>query len=96
MRVEATAIGEINVEPAIVVVVEKRDAAAFGFDNDALVFNATPDVGDVQACVLGNIDELYIRTWRGRDGSLELIYGTQLPQRRREPVEQWVAEHEQT
>ncbi len=40
--VEARAVGEIDVEPAIIVVVEERQAAAFGFDDVALVIDARP------------------------------------------------------
>src|SRR5579863_6443361 len=56
--VDAVAVGEIDVEPAVVVVVEEGDAAAFGFDDDALVFHAAPDVGRVEAGGVGDIDEL--------------------------------------
>ena len=45
IRVEARAVGQINVEPAVVVVVEKGEAAAFGFDDVVFVIDAAPDVG---------------------------------------------------
>ena len=43
--VEACAVGQINVQPAVVVVVEKGQAAAFGFDDVTLVIDRAPDVG---------------------------------------------------
>ena len=56
--VEARSVGQINVEPSVVVVIEKCDAAAFGFDDVAFVIDASPDVRDVQSGFAGNVDEL--------------------------------------
>ena len=55
--VEARAVGEINVEPAVVVVIEKGQAAALGFDDVALVIDRAPDVGSIQAGFVGHVDE---------------------------------------
>ena len=72
VRIEAAAVGEIDVEPSVVVVVEKGDAAALGLDDDALVFDAAPDIRNVQAGLLCHIDELDGRRWRGGDCGLHL------------------------
>ena len=56
--VEARAIGEIDVEPAVVVVIEEGQAAAFGFNDVALVIDAAPDVGSIQSGFAGYVDEM--------------------------------------
>ena len=53
----AIAVGQVDVEPAILVVVEEGEPAALGFNNVLLVFNAAPNVGDVEAGFLGHIHE---------------------------------------
>ena len=55
--VEARAVGEINVEPSVVVVIEEGQAAAFGFDDVALVINRAPDVGSIQSGFAGHINK---------------------------------------
>ncbi len=57
VRVETRAVGEINVEPAVVVVIEKGEAAAFGFDDVALVIDSAPDIGSVEAGFARDVDE---------------------------------------
>ena len=56
--VEARSVGQINVEPAVVVVIEKSEAAALGFDDVALVIGASPDVGSSESGFAGYVDEL--------------------------------------
>ena len=58
MRIEPIAIGEIDVEPAIVVVVEKGDPASFGLDDETFVLDPAPDVGNMQAGLAGHIEIL--------------------------------------
>ena len=41
---ETRSVREINIEPAVVIVIEEGDAAAFGLDDVALVIGASPDV----------------------------------------------------
>ena len=41
-------IGQVDVQPAVVVVVEKGEAAAFGFNDVPLVVDAAPHVGSVE------------------------------------------------
>ncbi len=44
--VQPGAVGQIDVEPSVIVVIEEGDAAALGLDDVALVIEAAPDVGD--------------------------------------------------
>ena len=46
VRVEPASIGEIDVEPSIIVIVKEGDAAAFRLDDDALLVDASPDIGE--------------------------------------------------
>ena len=57
VRVEASSVGEINIEPAVVVVIEEGQAAAFGFDDVALVIDRAPDVGSIQPGFVSHIHE---------------------------------------
>src|SRR5580658_9170477 len=50
LRVEPIAIAEIDVEPAVVVVVEESHPAALGLDDRTFVLDSAPDIGDVQPC----------------------------------------------
>ena len=59
IRVEAISIGEIDVKPSILVVVEKGSAAPLGFDNDSLVVDAAPYIGNCQTGLLGHIHKLH-------------------------------------
>jgi hypothetical protein len=51
-RIEGGTIDQIDVEPAIVVVIEEGNAAAFGFNDGSFVIDAAPDVGDCQTSLL--------------------------------------------
>src|SRR5579859_1991121 len=42
--VEAGSVCQINIEPAVVVVIEKSQATAFGFDDVLFVIDSAPDV----------------------------------------------------
>jgi len=55
---ELSSVGEIDIEPAIVVVIEEGETGAFGFDDVALVIGIAPDVGGVEAGFAGHVDEL--------------------------------------
>ncbi len=54
---QAVAVGEVDVEPAILVVIEKGQPAALGFNNVFLVLDAAPHVGDVEAGLFRHIHE---------------------------------------
>ena len=47
--VQARAVAQVNVQPAVIVVIEKSKAAALGFDDERLVFDATPHIGNSQS-----------------------------------------------
>ena len=49
MGVQARAVAQVNVQPAVIVVIEKSKAAALGFDDERLVFDATPHIGNSQS-----------------------------------------------
>src|SRR6266704_1847201 len=61
--IEASSIGEIDVQPAVMVVVEKGKAAALGFNNVFFVIEAAPNIGGGQAGFASDVDEL---DWGGR------------------------------
>ena len=42
--IETASIGEVDIEPAVLVVIEERDAASLGLDDDALLVDSAPDV----------------------------------------------------
>ena len=57
------AVGEIDVQPAIVVVIEEGQAASLGFDDVALVVGSAPDVGDGESGFFCHINELRPASW---------------------------------
>src|SRR6266849_2010121 len=57
LGVQARSVGEINIEPAVLVVIEKREAAAFGFDDVAFVIDAAPHVWRIQSGFFGYVDK---------------------------------------
>src|SRR5579863_5869064 len=95
VRIEAVSVGEIDVEPSVIVIVKKGNAAAFCLDNDSFLIDASPDIGNVQASLLCNIDELNRRRWRSRYCSLKLRSSIPCPERSRQPVKQRSAKYEQ-
>ena len=58
MRIEAISIAEVDVEPAVMVVVEKGQSASLGFNDDPLAVYTAPHVGDVQPGLLSHIEKL--------------------------------------
>src|SRR5271157_2416581 len=64
VRIEPVAVREVDVQPSVLVVVEKGQSAALGLNDDPLVVDAAPHVGDGQAGLLSHIDKLDGR-WRG-------------------------------
>ena len=57
VRVEARSVRQIDIEPAVVVVIEKGETAAFGFDDVVLVIDAAPNVRGIEAGFLGHVNE---------------------------------------
>ena len=86
-------IGQVHIEPAVVVVVKERDSASLGLDDVAFVVNATPDVGNVQASFVSYVYELHrgrlIRTGR----RLKNQSAPPTPERSCERVHQGAAEN---
>src|SRR5215470_5287291 len=92
MGVEAGTVGEIDVEPAVVVVVEKRQARAFGFDDVVLVVDGTPDVRSGEAGFAGDVDELHWGFGRYGCGGFRLGQGGGLQDGGRSPAPEWRSE----
>ena len=92
-RVESCSVREVNVKPAVLVVIEECEPAAFGFNDVALVIGASPNVGDRQSGLLRDIDKLYRRI-RGCRFSGKGKATILLPQRSAEGVEQGTAENQ--
>src|SRR5258707_7671050 len=88
---ELGAVGEVDVEPAVVIVVEEGQAGAFGFDDVAFVVGIAPDVGRVEAGFAGDVDELDWGFLRNR-GSLEEGVGIPFPEGSGQGVEERGAE----
>src|SRR6185437_10962646 len=63
---QASSVGEINVEPAVVIVIKEGDPAAFCFDDVTLVRVRTPDVRDIESGFFSNVDELHLTGRAGR------------------------------
>ena len=61
LGVEPVAIGEINVQPAVVVVIEKGKPASLSFDDVSLAVDGAPDVRYIQSCFACDVDEHYRR-----------------------------------
>src|SRR5277367_3886448 len=64
MRVQPISIGQINVQPSIMVVIEKGKSASFGLDDRPFVVNAAPHIRNRKPCLLGHIHKLD-RRYRG-------------------------------
>ena len=71
MRIELIAIGEVDVEPAVVVKIKKGKPAPLSLDDGPLVVHAAPHVGAGETCLLGHIHILDRRRCRSRDRGLK-------------------------
>ena len=60
--VEARSVRQINIQPAVMIVIEKRQSTTFGFNDVFFLIDAAPDVWGNQAGFLGHVDE---HDWRG-------------------------------
>ncbi len=58
---QARAVGEINIEPAVLIVIEKSNAAAFGLDDVLLVVDPAPDIRSRESGFTGYIHKLHLR-----------------------------------
>src|SRR5690242_17635653 len=59
--VNTCSVGEIDVEPTVVVVIKKCDPASFRLEDVALMIHAAPHVGNIQSSVTRDIDKGYRR-----------------------------------
>src|ERR1700758_2076415 len=94
VRVEPASIGEIDVEPSVIVIIKEGDAAAFRLDDDSFLVDASPDIGDVQARLLCYIDKLNRRVRRSRHGRFNVRNTIPFPERSGQRVQQSTAKHE--
>src|SRR5271163_4354387 len=62
-RVKPIAVGEINVQPSVLVVVEEGQPAPLSLDDGPFVVDPAPNIGNVQPGQLSHIDKL---DWRRR------------------------------
>src|SRR4051794_1036360 len=92
--IEAAPVGEIDVEPSIVVVIKKSDSTSFRFDDEALVFGTAPYIRNLEAGALCDINKLHRRRWCGCDRGFKLGSTGGPPQWSGEPVEQSVAKNQ--
>ena len=70
MRIEPIAIREIDIQPAIMVVVKEGQTASFGLDDGPFVIDAAPHIGNIQPSLLAHIHKLNRRCrWIRRRGS---------------------------
>ena len=85
MGIELSSVGEIDVQPAVIVVIEEGQPAALGFNDVALVIGASPDVWNIEAGFAGDVYELNRRgrKW-ARKGRVE--------DRRIPPFPEWSCE----
>src|SRR5262249_25849026 len=56
VSIQPIAVRQIDIDPSVVVIVEKSNPAAFGFDDEPLVLNSTPNIGDVEAGSAGHVE----------------------------------------
>src|ERR1019366_8780362 len=94
MRIEAISIGQIDVQPSVIVVVEKSQSASLGFNNEPFSVDASPDIRDVQSGLLSNIHKL---NRRRRGLRCRGFYGQRilpLPKWSRKSIRECAAEHE--
>ena len=64
MRIEPISIREVDVQPSVIVVVEKGQSASLGLNDGPFVVYAAPHVGDGQPGLLSHIDKLDRRCCR--------------------------------
>src|SRR5205807_8204498 len=57
LSIESITVGEINIQPTIIVIVEEREPAALGLNDVAFAIRRTPHVGNVESCLMCDIYE---------------------------------------
>ncbi len=99
--IEARSVCEIDVEPAVMVVIKKSEAAAFRLDDVLFVIDAAPYIGREQAGFTSHIDELdrrgscWIRNrWIRRGRGFKPQRATPFPEWSRENVQKRTSEYD--
>src|SRR5580704_9328288 len=59
IRIETASVGDVDVEPSVVVVVEESESASFGLDDGTLMIYAAPHVWNVQSSLLSYVHKLH-------------------------------------
>src|SRR5579871_3349502 len=93
MLIETVSIGQIDVEPSIVVIVEEGNSAALGLKDDSLAVHASPDIWAGESGLRCYVDELNRRGRRCGDRSMHRVLSP-FPQRGCENVEKSAAKGE--
>src|SRR5580698_11016717 len=93
--VEPISIREIDVQPSVVVIVEKGQSASLSLDDGPFVVDAAPHVGAVQPGLLGHVYKLDGRRCGVRYCGFYEGRISPFPEWGRENVCQCAAEHEQ-
>ena len=58
MRAEPISIRKVDVEPAVIIVIKEGQTASLGLNDDSLVIDAAPHVGDIQPSFFSHIEIL--------------------------------------
>ena len=90
---QSCSVGQINIQPAITVVIKKSDPAAFGFDNVAFMIDGSPDVRDVEPGFVSYVHVLHWRYGSGGRGGLKHKTVLPFPERRGERIDERTAQH---
>ena len=92
-RIEPVSIGEVDVEPSVVVVVEEGQSAPFGLNDGALVVDTAPHIGDIQSGLLGHIHKLHGKRRGIRNRRFHQDWISPLPEWGCERVRQRTTQH---
>ena len=57
LGVKSRAVGQVDIEPAVVIIVEEGNPAAFRLNDVLLMVGRTPDIGSFQSGLPGHVDE---------------------------------------
>ena len=95
MRIEPISIREVDVQPSVMVVVEKGQSASLGLDDGPFVVYAAPHVGAGQPGLLSHIHKLDRRRCRSRDCGFHQTRVSPFPQGSGKSLCQRAAEHEE-
>ncbi len=96
MRVQPISIGEIDVQPSVMVIVEKGQSASFGLNDGSFMVDAAPHVGDWSARLAAPHPQTGPESRSGsRDRGLHQVRVSPVPQGSCKSLCQRAAEHEE-